>query len=301
MKKLLLLLYWFASLVQASGQDYQHVVLQKFPSLQPVSVAGLAANKPTYIKLWASWCKPCMEQMPHFQQLFRQYGDRVNFVAVNININEQRSAVKDVISKFGLTMPVWMDQQGQMALALGLVGTPFSVLFNRDGQQVYSSHVSDAALDGLMQRLADGQLLSSEQSDKADAMKQQQLLAPFQTGEQLLFITATWCDWYLADTRPEMAKQCQQAQQQLNAVAALLPDAHWVGLVNHLWTDQQALSEFNQKYQMNVPFQIDQYGVLFQHFNVHSIPVLLQLKEGQVIKSITDFSSPSQVINQLQP
>ena len=80
-----------------------------------------------------------------------------------------------------------------------------------------------------------------------------------------MFFTATWCDWYLAESRPEMAKQCKEAQTGLNQLAALLPQKNWKGVVNHLWTDEKALAEFNSLYQMKVPFQIDSYGVLFQH------------------------------------
>ncbi|MFC4653865.1 redoxin family protein [Rheinheimera marina] len=294
----LVLLTGFAS--QAALPDYKTVPLQQFGSDKQLQLGQLDANKPLYVKLWASWCKPCMEQMPHFEQLYKDYGDQVNFVAVNININEQPAEVNKVIQRFGLTMPVWLDQNGQLALALGLVGTPFSVLMNSQGQQVYSSHESDAALDGFIQRLAQGQQLPPEPADKVSPAQQQQQLATVSQGEQLLFITATWCDWYLADTRPTMAAQCKQAQTDLNALVAKLPKANWQGLVNHLWTDDKALADFNRQYQMKVPFRIDQYGVLFQHFNVRSIPVLLKLKDGKVLAQIDDFSDQAKVLQQLQ-
>ena len=62
----------------------------------------------------------------------------------------------------------------------------------------------------------------------------------------------------------------------------------------------EALAEFNALYQMKVPFQIDSYGLLFQHFNVRSIPVLLKLKEGKKVAEISDFSNPQQIVKQLQ-
>lgn len=281
--------------------DYKTVQLQQFPTLQPFTLASLDQTKPTYIKLWASWCQPCMEQMPHFEKLYQEYGDKVNFVAVNININEKRQEISKVQQRFKLTMPIYLDQQGQLALALGLVGTPYSVLLNQKGEKLYSSHESDSALDGFISRLAQGQQLPAESatSDMTAAV-QQKLLANYQTGEQLVFFTATWCDWYLAESRPEMAKQCKDAQAGLNQLAALLPEKKWNGVVNHLWTDDKALAEFNTLYQMKVPFQIDSYGVLCQHFNVRSIPVLLKIKDGKKVAEISDFSNPQQVAKQLQ-
>jgi thiol-disulfide isomerase/thioredoxin len=281
--------------------DYKTVQLQQFKTLQPFTLSSLDQNKPTYVKFWASWCKPCMEQMPHFETLYQEYGDKVNFVAVNININEKRQDISKVQQRFGLTMPIYLDQQGQLALAMGLVGTPYSVLLNPQGEKLYGSHESDAALDGFISRLAQGQQLPAETaSADLNADAQQKLLAGYQKGEQLVFFSATWCDWYLAESRPDMAKQCKDAQSGLNQLAALLPEKNWRGVVNHLWTDDKALVEFNTLYQMKVLFQIDSYGVLFQHFNVRTIPVLLKLKDGKKVAEITDFSNPQQVVKQLQ-
>lgn len=283
--------------------DHRGVQLQQFHTLQPFSLDSLGSNKPTYVKFWASWCKPCMEQMPHFETLYQEYGDKVNFVAVNININEKRQEISKVQQRFKLTMPIYLDQQGQLALAMGLVGTPYSVLLNSKGEPLYSSHESDSVLDGFISRLAQGQQLPaapSETQSVESAAAQQKLLASYQKGEQLVFFTATWCDWYLAGSRPEMAKQCKDAQTGLNQLAALLPQKNWSGVVNHLWTDDKALAEFNTLYKMKVHFQIDSYGVLFQHFNVRSIPVLLKIKEGKKVTEISDFSNPQQVIKQLQ-
>lgn len=297
---LLCCLFSLSLTVQAQVTDFKSVQLHQFPSLQPVSLQGLGNGKPSYVKLWASWCQPCMEQMPHFQKLQQSYGDKVNFVAINININEQRDAIHEVIKRFGLTMPIWLDQQGQIAVALGLVGTPMSVLINSQGQQVYTTHESDQALDTLLAKLAAGQQLPPTDNTPLSVVAQQQLLAPFAEGEHLLFFTASWCDWYLAESRPAMSANCKQAQQGLNKLAAEFSDARWQGVVNHLWTDDKALADFIALYQLKVPFKIDEAGVLFQHFNVRQIPVLLKIKDGQVISRITDFNDLAKVRRALQ-
>lgn len=272
-----------------NNSNYQQVNLTSFPALTPTSLASLDTDKPLYVKMWASWCHPCMEQMPHFQALYQQYGDKVNFVAVNIDINETSEEIAAVISRFKLSMPVWLDVEGKLAVALGLVGTPYSVLINSNGAQVYSSHESDAVLDGFLQRLAKGQQLPAANTSAITAAAQQQLLQPYLTGEHSLFFTATWCDWYLADSRPEMSEACSDAQKGLNQLAAKLPGPPLKVIVNHLWTDDKAVTEFKDKYQLNLPVSIDEYGVLFRQFNVRSLPVLLQIKDGKVLITVTDF------------
>lgn len=293
------LLLALSGLASAAVPAYRTVPLQAFPGEQISNLSSLDASKPVYIKMWATWCQPCLQQMPHFQKLYQQFGDKVNFVAVNIDINEAPADIQQVVNKFGLTMPVWRDVEGKLAVQLGLVGTPFSVLLNTAGEQVYSTHESDQALDGFLARLAQGQQLPPASNEALSAEAQQQRLKPFLTGEHLLFISATWCDWYLKESRPAMSAQCQQAQQQLNTLATKLPKAHWTGIVNHLWTDDKALAEFNTLYKMQVPFQIDHNGVLFQHFNVRQIPVLLKVSNGKVLQEISDFSNPAQVLSQL--
>lgn len=284
----------------ATPSDLNSIKLKTFPDSSSVSLSTLPAGKPLYIKMWATWCKPCMEQMPHFQELHERYGDEVNFVAVNIDINEKPEAIHSVINRFDLTMPVWVDTQGQLATELGLVGTPFSVLMNSQGQQVYTTHESDQALDGFIQRLAEGQQLPAATVDTLSAAEKEHLLSPYLEGEHYLFFTATWCDWYLAESRPAMAERCENAQHGLNNLVSMAPEGNWTGIVNHLWTDDKALAEFNTKYNMEVPFEIDQNGVLFQKFNVRNIPVLLKIKDGKVVTKIEDFSDPEVISEQLK-
>lgn len=298
---LLLNLCWLSSAQASTTKEpaYRNVPLQAFPGNQISDLRGLDSTKPVYIKMWATWCQPCMQQMPHFQKLYQQFGDKVQFVAVNIDINEAPAAIAGVIEKFALTMPVWRDVEGKLAVELGLVGTPFSVLLNSHGEQVYSTHESDGALDGFLARLAQGQQLPPASTELVTDVAKQQALQPFLSGEHYLFFSATWCDWYLKESRPAMSAHCQQAQQQLNTLAATRPKARWHAIVNHLWTDDKALQQFKQQYQLQVPLQIDQHGVLFQHFNVRQIPQLLKITNGQVVLRISDFSDPAAVSRQL--
>ena len=283
--KLLGITLVFASFVtMAANKPYQDIALKTYPSLEPVTLSSIAGDKPIYLKFWATWCQPCMAQMPHFEALQQEYNDKVTIIAANININEEPAEIADVIKRFGLTMPVWLDNEGELGVALGLVGTPYSVLINRAGEVVYTSHESDANLDKLVAMLASGQELTAQVTQAPSPEQTAKLLQPWQQGEHLLFFTATWCDWYLADSRPEMSKQCIEVQKGLNALVSRLPNKAWHGVVNHLWTDDKALADFNALYQPQIAFSIDELGVLFNHFSIRNIPTLLWVKDGKVIQ-----------------
>ena len=285
----------------AQHQPYQDIQLKQFPDLQPRTLSSIDNKKPTYLKFWASWCKPCMEQMPHFEKTYQKYRDELNVIAVNINMNEEAARIEEVIKRFDLHMPVWLDNEGALGVALGLIGTPYSVLINPEGKVLYTTHESDAALDVRLAMLAEGK--SGENGITAEPVSREQkkkLLEPWAQGEHLIFFTATWCDWYLADTRPEMAQQCKSAQSDLNTLHKRLPDMPWHGVANHLWTDEQALKEFTQKYNLRIDFSIDTFGVLFNSFKVRDIPTLVWIKDGKIVKRITDFENMDAVVDQLQ-
>ena len=67
-----LMLLFISATAIAQPSDYKDIQLSHFKELRPVTLGSFDNGKPTYIKLWASWCQPCIEQMPHFQQLQQQ-------------------------------------------------------------------------------------------------------------------------------------------------------------------------------------------------------------------------------------
>ena len=54
------------------------------PEGNPVHLAALAAERPTVLFFWATWCPYCKALMPHLQSLRFEYGKRINIVAITI-------------------------------------------------------------------------------------------------------------------------------------------------------------------------------------------------------------------------
>jgi thiol-disulfide isomerase/thioredoxin len=269
--------------VQAS---HKTVELTLYNTSEKVTLSSLDNGKPTYVKLWASWCVPCMEQMPHFQEMYEQYGDSVNFIAVNININETTENIKQVIEKFELSMPVWLDTNGKMGVELDLAGTPYSVLLNKTLSPVYKSNNSDSLLQARMESLIEGRFESSEHLIVLNKNEKLAFLKPYKSGQHVLVFTATWCDWYLEQSRPEMAKTCVEVQTLLPKLISQTGHLPWGIVVNHLWTDSAATKEFAEKYKVDTTITIDKGGVLFEHFKVREIPAVLVVENGKVIERI---------------
>ena len=257
-----------------------------------VTLADYQTKKPVYLKFWATWCQPCREQMPHFQAVQQRYGDKVAVIGINVDINDQLPAVQATIKKHGLTMPTAIDSRGDLAQSFRLLGTPYHLLIDRHGNLVHRGHEADQALDNKLALLAQthpvDQLEPSTIAETGPA-----LTLPIDDGKtHALFFTATWCDWYLADTRPQVAQHCIAAQQTINRLAQQNPHIHWHGIVSRLWTGEKDLAEYRKKFAVSHPVAIDQRNEWFYRFGVNDFPTLVIIEKGKEVYRLSgDFES----------
>lgn len=61
-------------------------------------------GKVAIVNLWATWCPPCIAEMPSFQKLYEQYGDKVNFYFVS---TEEEGKLKQFLEKKNYNLPVY--------------------------------------------------------------------------------------------------------------------------------------------------------------------------------------------------
>ena len=128
---LLLALLLCCSIVQAkslsSAPDENLVGL----NAADTSIAALHDGKPLYLNFWASWCPPCVSEMPHIDALYQKYGDQINFAAVTID--ENTGDAQAYLAKSGVSVPVYTGNINGIAADYGLEAIPVSVLIAADG------------------------------------------------------------------------------------------------------------------------------------------------------------------------
>lgn len=76
-------------------------------TLRIVNDAGLISRfnqgeKPRIINFWATWCKPCMEEMPHFVKADSVYGDKIDFVFVAFDRVKDTARVLQKIAEYNI-------------------------------------------------------------------------------------------------------------------------------------------------------------------------------------------------------
>lgn len=247
-------------------------------------------RQPVYLKFWATWCQPCRAQMPHFQGIQQRYGDQLKVIAINIDLNESEKAIQQARDEFGLTMAMAIDKDKTLANGMQLLGTPYHLLFDKQMNLVHVTHEADTALDNKIDMVVQDSPV--ELLGKQELLTEQPDLAlNLDDGKyHVLFFTATWCDWYLRDSRPDYSKKCEQGQRLVNAAAVEHQDLMWHGIVSRLWTGEKDLAEYADKYAIPYENYIDQSSALFLEHAIEQLPTLLVLKDGRVVARLEDFS-----------
>lgn len=109
------------------------------PSLAATDLSGrtwqLSALKGRAVLLnfWASWCEPCVTEMPSLQALATQQGsDRLLVLAVNFK--QSVPVIDAFVQRTGLALPVIADPQGDIARQWGVKIFPSTVLIDAQGR-----------------------------------------------------------------------------------------------------------------------------------------------------------------------
>lgn len=90
-------------------------------------------EKVILIVFWATWCQPCLMEIPTLIELQRKYGSRgFQVVAVNVDDHEGSKA-RAIMERFGVNYPVVVGNEGTITRFGGLNGIPTSILIGRDG------------------------------------------------------------------------------------------------------------------------------------------------------------------------
>lgn len=103
---------------------------------EPVSLSDFR-GKTVVINFWASWCQPCIREIPILMQANRQFGDDV--VLVGLNTLDDKDDAISMMNEFGMDYLNLNDDDrndGSVAVEFGVVGVPETYIINPEGQLV---------------------------------------------------------------------------------------------------------------------------------------------------------------------
>ena len=97
-------------------------------------------GRPVIVNFWATWCPPCRAELPFFEEAYRQYGEKVAFMMVDLadGSQETQSGAESFVSENGYTFPVYFDLAGEASAAYRLYSIPQTVAVDAKGNVVFS-------------------------------------------------------------------------------------------------------------------------------------------------------------------
>ena len=99
---------------------------------------------PVVLNFWATWCQPCRQEMPQFVDAYSKYKD-TGLVILGVNLQEGKSVIQPFADDFGMTFPLLIDRDGEVADKYRLFGLPTTVFIDSDGviKSIFSGPLQD--------------------------------------------------------------------------------------------------------------------------------------------------------------
>jgi cytochrome c biogenesis protein CcmG, thiol:disulfide interchange protein DsbE len=115
----------------ALGTALPKVTLPCLDGGRDVAIASGAPGKPMLVNIWATWCRPCVEEVPLLLRFREQAGDRVGVVGV-LHEDEQDQAL-EFARQYGMHYPSVVDPDGQVLRKFSS-GPPVTLLIDANGK-----------------------------------------------------------------------------------------------------------------------------------------------------------------------
>jgi thiol-disulfide isomerase/thioredoxin len=89
-------------------------------------------NEVVFLNFWATWCPPCVAELPEIKELYEKWGDKVLFMLVS---NEDPEVVKAFMEKHDYVLPVfYMDRSIKIPQTLEHGSLPTTFIISREGE-----------------------------------------------------------------------------------------------------------------------------------------------------------------------
>jgi peroxiredoxin len=127
--------------------------------LLPGGEASLSQFKgrPILVNFWATWCKPCRQEMPEIITAYQAHrASGLEVLAVNLSDQESMKDVRKFVAELQLPFPVLLDEKGKTRKQYGLITVPTSFFIDAKGfvRGVNAGPIGAKALkDGLAEIL----------------------------------------------------------------------------------------------------------------------------------------------------
>lgn len=115
-------------------------------------------GKPVVVNFWASWCPPCKDEMPLFNEISSKYKED-ELVILMVNMTDGQRETVDIAKKFisdkKYKMKVLFDKDGNATMNYNIESIPRTLFIDKDGNIIkdYSGEITKKELDNQIKSL----------------------------------------------------------------------------------------------------------------------------------------------------
>ena len=149
------LLVWSPSELDAEDQTQLPPFTYQLTDLKgSESTFAVGQGKATFISYWATWCPPCIAELPSIQKIYADYGDQIDFLLIT---NEEAEVVNRFLEKKAYEFPVYIPRMAPPeALYDASIPTNYliddhgKIIIKETGAADWSSAKVRSILEGLL-------------------------------------------------------------------------------------------------------------------------------------------------------
>ncbi len=136
MRKLVVIVLLTISSYWAEAQSFEVI---KFDELQ--KVMQRSSEELTVVNFWATWCGPCIKELPYFEEASKR--NDLNVILVSLDFPEEVEKVKAFVKKKGITAPVYLLDEKDYDSYMGKISEswsgalPATLMVKKDGKRVF--------------------------------------------------------------------------------------------------------------------------------------------------------------------
>ena len=136
--KFLILASCLALFITACGESPVATVGKQAPDFDTVDLKGdvwslsKLKGQVVFLNFWATWCPPCREEMPSMERLYAKL-PKEKFEMIALFNKDDPAAVKNFVTKLGITFPILSDEYNFAGTKYGLTGLPETFIIDKQG------------------------------------------------------------------------------------------------------------------------------------------------------------------------
>jgi len=134
--------------------DLAHDFTLKDLNNQKHALKDLRGKQVVHVVFWATWCVPCLQEIPTLRTIQEKYRDRgVQILGIVVETNQTKDGVRAVARDMKINYPILWDDGGEVQERYGVEYIPQNFLIGRDGVIRYAGTSLPTDYEALLEAL----------------------------------------------------------------------------------------------------------------------------------------------------